>query len=60
MYGNRATRRQKQKKMKESEVLGKSKDCTLPNNWFKYQIYKKIYSWIHFPVFIRIRVIKQN
>ena len=41
MYGNRATRRQKQKKMKESEVLGKSKDCTLPNNWFKYQIYKK-------------------
>ena len=37
MYGNRATRRQKQKKMKESEVLGKSKDFTLPGDWFKYQ-----------------------
>lgn len=51
MYGNRASRKQKQKKMKESEVLGKSKNFTLPDNWLNYKIYEKKYSWIQIPVF---------
>ena len=51
MYGNRASRKQKQKKMKETEVLGKSKDFTLLTIGWIIKFMKKKYSWIQIPVF---------